>query len=370
MGNCKFIKQKKQVKINGEWVDTRSVRYLPYCNGENPCVIVKDGGPNGSATVTLSNSEEKKLSLDKNGNGYLALGSNDSISTINLSPNEALQSCVVEISGCKLEKIKVTGANSLIISCSTFNSHPDDWWSDVPCFDGTSIIFKGTNTSNLTNMQWMFYGLDNIQTLDLSGFDTSNVTSMEAAFTCCNNLTSLNMSSFNTRNVTDMSGMFGGCTKYDSDNNIIEGTHYCLLTSLDVSNFDTRNVTNMSAMFSTCTNLTSLDVSNFDTRNVTNMIGMFHSCSSLTSLDLSNFDTSNVTDLWDMFRWCEKLQTLDLSGWDLTKAIGYNPIGEMFFQCKALKTIYMRGCNQTTINKIKEGLRISKIPSNQVTIIT
>ena len=128
MGNCKFIKQKKQVKINGEWVDTRSVRYLPYCDGENPCVIVKDGGPNGSATVTLSNSEEKKLSLDRNGNGYLALGSNDSISTINLSPNEASQSCVVEISGCKLEKIKVTGANSLIISCSTFNSHPDHWW--------------------------------------------------------------------------------------------------------------------------------------------------------------------------------------------------------------------------------------------------
>ena len=303
MGNCKFIKQKKQVKINGEWVDTRSVRYLPYCNGENPCVIVKDGGPNGSATVTLSNSEEKKLSLDRNGNGYLALGSNDSISTINLSPNEALQSCVVEISGCKLEKIKVTGANSLIISCSTFNSHPGHWWSEEPCFDGTSIIFKGTNTSNLTNMRWMFNGLGNIQTLDLSGFDTSNVTTMESMFNVCHNLTSLNMSSFNTRNVTDMSGMFLGCEN-------------------------------------------------------------------LTSIDLSNFDTRNVTEITDMFRWCEKLQTIDLSGWDLTKVTGYNPVGEMFMFCKALKTIYMRGCNQTTINRIKEGLKISKIPSNQVTIIT
>ena len=303
MGNCKFLKQKKQVKIKGEWVDTRSVRYLPYCDGEKPCVIVKDGGPNGSATVTLSNSEEKKLSLDRNGNGYLALGSNDSISTINLSPNEALQSCVVEISGCKLEKIKVTGANSLIISCSTFNSHPGHWWSEEPCFDGTSIIFKGTNTSNLTNMRWMFNGLGNIQTLDLSGFDTSNVTTMESMFNVCINLTSLNVSSFNTRNVTDMSGMFLGCEN-------------------------------------------------------------------LTSLDLSNFDTRNVVEVTDMFRWCEKLQTLDLSGWDLTKVTGYNPVGEMFMFCEALKTIYMRGCNQTTINRIKEGLRISKIPSNQVTIIT
>ena len=329
MGNCKFLKQKKQVKINGEWVDTRSVRYLPYCDSENPCVIVKDGGPNGSATVTLSNSEEKKLSLDRNGNGYLALGSNDSISTINLSPNEALQSCVVEISGCKLEKIKVTGANSLIISCSTFNSHPGHWWSEEPCFDGTSIIFKGTNTSNLTNMRWMFNGLGNIQTLDLSGFDTSNVTTMESMFNVCSSLTSLNISSFNTRNVTDMSGMF---------------LH--------------------------CENLTSLDVSSFDTRNVTEMDGMFGVCENLTSLDLSNFDTRNVIEVTDMFRWCEKLQTIDLSGWDLTKVTGYNPVGEMFMFCAALKTIYMRGCNQTTINRIKEGLRISKIPSNQVTIIT
>ena len=355
MGNCKFIKQKKQVKINGEWVDTRSVRYLPYCNGENPCVIVKDGGPNGSATVTLSNSEEKKLSLDRNGNGYLALGSNDSISTINLSPNEALQSCVVEISGCKLEKIKVTGANSLIISCSTFNSHPGHWWSEEPCFDGTSIIFKGTNTSNLTNMRWMFNGLGNIQTLDLSGFDTSNVTTMESMFNVCNNLTSLNVSSFNTRNVTNMSGMFLGCEN---------------LTSIDLSNFDTRNVTNMICMFSSCRNLTSIDLSNFDTRNVTYMNSMFSICENLTSIDLSNFDTRNVTEITDMFRWCEKLQTIDLSGWDLTKVTGYNPVGEMFMFCKALKTIYMRGCNQTTINRIKEGLKISKIPSNQVTIIT
>ena len=355
MGNCKFLKQKKQVKINGEWVDTRSVRYLPYCDSENPCVIVKDGGPNGSATVTLSNSEEKKLSLDRNGNGYLALGSNDSISTINLSPNEALQSCVVEISGCKLEKIKVTGANSLIISCSTFNSHPGHWWSEEPCFDGTSIIFKGTNTSNLTNMRWMFNGLGNIQTLDLSGFDTSNVTTMESMFNVCSSLTSLNISSFNTRNVTDMSGMFLHCEN---------------LTSLDVSSFDTRNVTNMIDMFYGCKNLTSIDVSSFDTRNVTEMDGMFGVCENLTSLDLSNFDTRNVIEVTYMFRWCKKLQTIDLSGWDLTKVTGYNPVGEMFMFCAALKTIYMRGCNQTTINRIKEGLRISKIPSNQVTIIT
>ena len=51
MGNCKFLRQKKQVKINGEWVDTRSYRYLPYCDGGTPSVTVTNGSPNGYVYV-------------------------------------------------------------------------------------------------------------------------------------------------------------------------------------------------------------------------------------------------------------------------------------------------------------------------------
>ena len=72
-----------------------------------------------------------------------------------------------------------------------------------------------------------------LKSLNLSGFDTSNVTNMSYMFSSCSGLTSLDVSSFNTTNVINMDSMFHACES---------------LTSLDVSNFDTSNVSNMSMM--------------------------------------------------------------------------------------------------------------------------
>ena len=128
--------------------------------------------------------------------------------------------------------------------------------------------------------------------------DTSNVTDMNYMFGECYSLTSLDLSSFNTSNVTDMSRMFGNCTA---------------LTSLDLSSFNTSSVTDMNYMFGNCGALTSLDVSSFNTSNVTDMNYMFGACGALTSLDLSTFDTSNVTDMGGMFDDCSALTSLTLS---------------------------------------------------------
>ena len=101
------------------------------------------------------------------------------------------------------------------------------------------------------------------------GSDTSNVTDMNNMFGSCSGLTSLDLSNFNTSNVTNMSEMFYGC----------EG-----LTSLDLSNFNTSNVTEMSYMFQKCNRLKFLDLSKWDTSKVTNMYWMFDGCTSLTSI--------------------------------------------------------------------------------------
>ena len=167
------------------------------------------------------------------------------------------------------------------------------------------------------------------------GSDTSNVTDMSNMFYCCERLTSLDVSSFNTSKVTNMSGMFSACF---------------VITSLDLSNFDTSKVTNMDYMFCDDSGLTSLDLSNFDTSKVTNMDFMFYNCSKLTSLDLSNFNTSNVTNMSNMFGVCIGLKSLDLSGWDTSKVTSMD---SMFEDCNALKKIRMVGCSQATINKIK-----------------
>ena len=196
----------------------------------------------------------------------------------------------------------------------------------------TSLDLSYFDTSNVTDMSYMFScsgyeeqqllalsiigasssfiqylkGCYHLESLDVSNFDTSNVTNMAYMFNGCLALTSLDVSNFDTTNVTNMGGMFNDCSK---------------LTSLDLSSFDTTNVADMSFMFNGCSKLTSLDVSNFDTTNVTNMGDMFSCCYGLTSLDLSSFDTTNVTNMGGMFNGCFKLTSLDLSSFEDRKSV-------------------------------------------------
>ena len=216
-----------------------------------------------------------------------------------------------------------------------------------------SIIMRGLNVSKVTSMYSMFKGCSGATTIDIADWDTSSVTDLYAAFSGCTSVTSLDLSSWNTSHVTRMNWMFDGCSK---------------LQSLDVSNFNTSSVTNMRCMFNKCESLTSLTMSSFDTSKVTDMMSMFYSCKELTSLDLSNFNTSSVTTMSSMFGSCEKLESLDLSGFDMTH-VSYKNKKNMFQSCKSLKTIYMRGCDEGTVNKIKSSLSSDGI-SSQVTIIT
>ncbi len=72
----------------------------------------------------------------------------------------------------------------------------------------SAINFINVDTSEVTDMSGMFWQMDNIKSLDLSGFDTSNVTNMFDMFNRMNNLESLNLSSFDTSKVENMKGMF------------------------------------------------------------------------------------------------------------------------------------------------------------------
>ena len=141
------------------------------------------------------------------------------------------------------------------------------------------------DTSQVTDMQFMFSGMSSLTTLDLSNFDTSRVTDMKYMFRDMSSLTTLNLSNFDTSRVTNMEVMFYGMSS---------------LTTLDLSNFDTSQVAYMNSMFSG-TSLTSLNLSNFDTSKVMKMSNMFFNMRNLTSLNLTNFNTSKVTDMEDMF---------------------------------------------------------------------
>ena len=149
------------------------------------------------------------------------------------------------------------------------------------------VVIEDTITfENNASLAHLFDGWLSLVEIDgLDKFDTSNVTDMSYMFYECCYLKTLDVSKFNTGNVTDMSYMFGGRSGY------LNGCES--LTTIDVSNFDTSNVTSMIGMFSCCSALTTIDVSNFDTSNVTYMGGMFEGCSSLTTIDLSKLDLTN-----------------------------------------------------------------------------
>ncbi len=207
------------------------------------------------------------------------------------------------------------GGNGTIIAGETLES---------AFYDGSSINaitgFSMLDTSNVTDMQYMFYctGEDSDQfTLDLGdNFDTSNVTNMKSMFcwTGCNSeVFTLDLGDkFDTSKVTNMQSMFSR-TGHNSE-----------VFTLDLGDkFDTSNVTNMSSMFSECgyrSKVFTLDLGeNFNTSQVKNMSSMFNSCgqySDVLTLDLGGkFDTSKVEAMEDMFHACgqhsEKF-TLDL----------------------------------------------------------
>ena len=203
------------------------------------------------------------------------------------------------------------------------------------CHSLASLNLSNFNTSNVTNMYCMFHNCNNLTSLDLSNFNTANVTDMGSLFTRCISLTSLNLSNFNTSNVTNMGGMFSSCSS---------------LTSLNLANFSTANVTNMASMFSGCSSLTSLNLSNFNTSNVTNMGSMFSSCSSLTSLNLSNFNTANVTSMNGMFYYCSNLTNLNLSNFNTSNV---TDMSWMFIGCSNLTSLNLSDFNTSNVTDMR-----------------
>ena len=162
-------------------------------------------------------------------------------------------------------------------------AHPG-WESDGTNASVTKAVFDPSfaGARPTTTYNW-FYDMENLQSITgMSYLNTSEVTNMAWMFGGCKNLTSLDLSHFNTSKVTDMGAMFPSCKS---------------LTSLDLSSFNTSKVTTISWMLSNCTNLRTIYVdSSWSTAAVTNSESMFAYCSSLVGGQGTTWDASNPTD--------------------------------------------------------------------------
>lgn len=146
-------------------------------------------------------------------------------------------------------KLKINKVGSIRLLNSTFVQNPDE------IRIGNEIKAENTNTITIDNIEdeielvWtnkstycnsMFRGMRDIIEIDFSQFDSSDVTDMQYMFTNCISLQNINLNNLNTDNVENMGYMFYNCRS---------------LTSLNVSNFDTSKATTMEVMFAYCISL-------------------------------------------------------------------------------------------------------------------
>ena len=172
------------------------------------------------------------------------------------------------------------------------------WYSDGTYANVTTVVFDASfaNARPVTAYFW-FNEMSKLKNIvGMSNFNTSEVQEMNQLFYKCTSLKSLDLSHFNTAKVTDMHGMFESCTS---------------LTSLDLGNFSTANVTGryaMSGMFYNCSNLETLDISGFSVAKPVDADLMFGNCPKLKTIYVSSkWNTANITSSIGMFRNCTSL---------------------------------------------------------------
>ena len=230
----------------------------------------------------------------------------------------------------------------------------------------TSIDLSGWDTSKVTNMYRMF-GNSAAISLDLSGWDTSKVTDMGSMFKNSAATSLGDLSGWNTSSVTNMYEMFrnSAATSLDlsgwNTSNVVNMQNMfqsSAATSLgDLSGWDTSNVTNMSYMFNS-SKATSLDLSGWNTSKVTNMSSMFNDSKATSLGDLSNWDTSNVTNMISMF-YNSAATSLDLSGWNTS---GVTDMSRMF-QYSAATSLNLSGWNTSNVTSMDSMFKTSKATS-------
>ena len=82
------------------------------------------------------------------------------------------------------------------------------------CKELEYLDLSSFNTSNVTNMSYMFNGCHKLkEIIGINKLDTSKVNDMKCMFKQCTELLYLDLSNFNTINVTNMLGMFSKCFK-------------------------------------------------------------------------------------------------------------------------------------------------------------
>ena len=158
------------------------------------------------------------------------------------------------------------------------------WYTDGTNASVTKVVFDPSfaGARPTSTCKWFYCMKDLYDIIGISYLNTSEVTNMAWMFSECRYLDWIDLSSFNTAKVTDMQNMFYRCY---------------ILTSLDLSSFNTAKVTNMEHMFHASYHLYGIYVGNaWKTTAVINSTGMFDGCTSLVGGKGTAYSLFNLND--------------------------------------------------------------------------
>ena len=156
------------------------------------------------------------------------------------------------------------------------------WESDGTNANVTKVVFDPSFAdARPTTTNYWFFEMENLQYIQgLRYLNTSQVTDMSWMFSNCHQLWAIDVGGFNTAKVTNMAGMFNACWN---------------LRGLDLTSFNTSKVTDMRAMFFSCGSLQTIYVlDGWTTAAVTQSSGMFEYCSDLVGGNGTTYDDNHI----------------------------------------------------------------------------
>lgn len=214
-----------------------------------------------------------------------------------------------------------------------------------------AYLIQDFDTSNVTNMSYMFEDVSAVTIMDLRHFDVSKVTNMAYMFNDCSKVETINIDGWDTRSLTNMESMFDTTSKLKNidltqiNTSNVTSMYYTFgrtgLPVIDITSWKTSKVGTMQKMFDSA-KTTEINMAYLDVSHVTNFVSLFDGCTNLIKVNIDgfNFKTHSISSL---FNGCSKIEVIDLS-----KTIVGNlnvsstqHMNNMFNNCTKLKTIYI-----------------------------
>ena len=225
----------------------------------------------------------------------------------------------------------ISGFNPHVLNLMSVRQWGSVQWSSMEYAFAGCLLFDIAasdfpDLTNVTNMDWMFWRCQSLNSPNVSSWNVSNVTTMKGMFS---KATSFNQSlvNWNVKNVTDMEQMFDSATSFNqhliawntsSVKSMRKMFRYATSFDKPLANWNTSSVTDMSEMFAFSTAFNQ-SIGSWDVSNVVNMANMFENATSFNA-SIGGWNTSNVKDMARMFAKASSFNQ-NLSGWNVSNVI-------------------------------------------------